>query len=667
MHAFVRFEFLPYIFFLISGVIVVAGARGSDRLGMSMIRCSSLRRSDWPRPSNRRRSLAVAAILRLVVVLLTAGTGNTALAHSSQTLWPGGRWEPGPARYGVMIQQNVTIPMSDGVLLDATIGYPTDLKTGARERGRFPVILTESPYQAIGTTSAVNQYFVQHGYIFVEVTPRGTQASGGLFDYWGAQDAQDGVAIVDWVAHQLDGSNGVIGLYGCSYSGVLAIAAAEALGPDSGVKAMVTQCPVSDMYQDLIPGGIPGPSISSLSFIPLITGAHPDAIAFVAALQSEINAGGPRAFAGHPHWRARDRIPKAGNIVKNNIATLIWEGWDSSGPRSDLNLYTALQNAHRHKSVFGPMSPNQPASGKYQIVMGPWGHGVGLDDGISLEWFDTFLKRVNTNIDKTDTPMHLYERGTNRWINTAQYPIASKDKRMYLNAGGALTKSKPSGPGSDQILWADATTPGASLTFQTAPFAAGGTIAGPISASLYASSTNTNLQLMVTLADIAPDGTETTFVNGGVIGSLRDVDKNRSWFDANGVNVQPHLSLSANAYLKPGVVYRFDFSLFPRLQSILPGHSLRATISSKLPASQCGPTSYNSGCVHTVPQIQTLSGGTYSLQRSGQYPSALNLPILPYRALPTAASVVTPTSGGFSVPIDWDSRSHSDHHHHGDD
>ena len=47
------------------------------------------------------------------------------------------------------------------------------------------------------------------------------------------------------------------------------------------------------------------------------------------------------------------------------------------------------------------MNPKQNTTGRYQIVIGPWKHGQGLDDSIQLEWYDTWLKGKDTGIADT--------------------------------------------------------------------------------------------------------------------------------------------------------------------------------------------------------------------------------------------------------------------------
>ena len=38
------------------------------------------------------------------------------------------------------------VTMDDGVVLNGSVAYPTDLKTGKRASGRFPVVVEHIPY-----------------------------------------------------------------------------------------------------------------------------------------------------------------------------------------------------------------------------------------------------------------------------------------------------------------------------------------------------------------------------------------------------------------------------------------------------------------------------------------------------------------------------------------
>src|SRR4051812_48727759 len=174
------------------------------------------------RPAVRRRHAALTAA---AVLFATIGAVATvAPAHAASV----SDWDPGPAAYGTTQVTDVQIPMDDGVTLVGDVTYPTDLKTGERSAKKFPVLLTQNPYICQNPTTAQvlsgnPEYYVTHGYIFAMVCVRGTGRSGGTMDYFSPRERKDGVALVDWAAHHLDGSNGKIGLIGCSYLGLTQI------------------------------------------------------------------------------------------------------------------------------------------------------------------------------------------------------------------------------------------------------------------------------------------------------------------------------------------------------------------------------------------------------------------------------------------------------------
>jgi uncharacterized protein len=300
------------------------------------------------------------------------------------------------------------------------------------------------------------------------------------------------------------------------------------------------------------------------------------------------------------------------------------------------------------------MRPDQRATGRYQIISGDWGHGGGLDQAIMLEWYDTFVKRQNTGIDKIHTPLHLYERGSNRWINAAQYPIVSDYTKLYLGPKGELARQPIRADQTDTLVWEQPDQPGGLLTFETRPFAKGATLAGHVSATVHASSSNTNLELIASLYDVAPNGTATLVTNGAVLGSQRARVRERSWYDEDGTPVLPYLAQKRDDYLIPGHTYRLEIALSPRQRAIVPGNRLRLTLTTQTPTAVCAGGGTDP-CVPTAPQAATLPRGVYTIHYGKRTASSLNLPLLPYGFFATATGGVTATSGGANVPLDWSS------------
>jgi len=92
--------------------------------------------------------------------------------------------------------------------------------------------------------------------------------------------------------------------------------------------------------------------------------------------------------------------------------------------------------------------------------------------GLQLAWFDRWLKDDPTGIDHTSKPLHLYQLGANRWVDTANYPVSGVTPSTYYLAGGPSGSSAPSGndgvltrtsttsaAGADQVTYSPGTSP----------------------------------------------------------------------------------------------------------------------------------------------------------------------------------------------------------------
>ena len=209
------------------------------------------------------------------------------------------------------------------------------------------------------------------------------------------------------------------------------------------------------------------------------------------------------------------------------------------------------------------------------------------------------------------------------------------------------------------------------VSFSTPPVVKGATLAGPISATIFASSSNTNLELIAKLYDVAPDGTAALISKGALLGSLRALDLEKSWTDTNGTIIWPWQTWDKDVYLTPEQVYRFEISLAARQWGVRPNHRLRFELTTQNPTDICptsGPPPVNGGdvCGMTAPQRATLPGGTYKIKIGPHWPSALNLPQLPLVAFPSAAASVPPTAWSEerrtldtpedTLPRDWESK-----------
>ncbi|MCP1661236.1 CocE/NonD family hydrolase [Neisseria perflava] len=559
---------------------------------------------------------------------------QTAL-EATQVEYPQG-WRMPAARYGAEIVKNVKITMDDGVKLDADIAYPTDLANGKRAAGNFPVIVEHMPYERFGAVIPVNSFFAEHGYISMKVRARGTGKSEGEINFLGKRDGEDGKNIIDWAGSKLQGSDGKVALIGCSWPGAIALNDAAYAGKNSPLKAVIAACSgLENMSrQSWLNAGMPPQSFWLFdAFGQNLTGDTAAGGRFFNALTQDVLSGKDQGLAGGDYWRERGSAKLAENIVVNDVPVLLWAGWKGVVEMGAVRAYQALQNAYAGRDVFAPMSSNQPTSPKWQLIMGGWDHGQGLDMGLALEWFNTWVKGENTGLQNTQTPMHVFERGTDRWLNLKGFEQV--EATQWQLASGSLSL-KNSQSGSDTLRYAQPSDNDGTLSYLSLPLKDGATLSGGITATIYAKSSNQNMLLIGRLYDVAPNGTETLISRGAVLGSQHELDEAKSWKDSQGVITWAWPKLDKETLLEPNSTYRFDLALSPRQWGVQPNHRLRFELTTQTPEARCPkqgamPKNDTEPCRLTKAQEASIPGGVYTVLYGKDTPSSLNLPQLPYK------------------------------------
>ena len=152
---------------------------------------------------------------------------------------------PANRQYRVVTEKDVPMVTRDGVTLYADIVRPD-------APGRFPVLLSRTPYGKGGSTdpNGPNTFFARYGYVSVTQDCRGRWASEGDYDTI-FQEAADGYDAVEWAA-RLPWSDGRVGTTGQSYLGLTQylIACNDPMPPSLRVMAPVSAS--SDYHQSWI-------------------------------------------------------------------------------------------------------------------------------------------------------------------------------------------------------------------------------------------------------------------------------------------------------------------------------------------------------------------------------------------------------------------------------
>lgn len=248
-----------------------------------------------------------------------------------------------------------------------------------------------------------------------------------------------------------------------------------------------------------------------------------------------------------------------------------------------------------------------------RLIIGPWGHllpyttpasrGAGdIDFGPNalidlnetlLRWFDYWLKDVDNGI-MDEPPVSIFTLGENRWQYLSDWPPPNMRQVRYflhsggeantLNGNGTLSTFPPDQEQADTYVY-DPDDPVPSLggnnlavdmgvqdqrpveerhdvlVYTSEPFTQALEITGPVSVTLWASSSAVDTDFTAKLVDVHPDGYAQNLLNGIIRARYRD-------------------SASAPELMEVGKPYRFTIELWATSNVFLPGHRLCLEISS---------------------------------------------------------------------------------------
>jgi hypothetical protein len=213
-----------------------------------------------------------------------------------------------------------------------------------------------------------------------------------------------------------------------------------------------------------------------------------------------------------------------------------------------------------------------------------------------VRWFDYWLKGIDTGI--LDEPLvQLYATGSNQWLHGDTYPLPETELTSFYLSSEQGAHAESGGGHLSRELSSDAVefdayvydpgepTPGPFdyidrndlsgyeavlarrgdlLDYETPPFEEPLTVVGPISVTLYASSSARDTDWFATLYEVDADGTLARYITRGMI---------RARF---------RNSLEQPELLEENGVYQYALDLGHTGRTFEPGSGLRLVVSSAL-------------------------------------------------------------------------------------
>jgi putative CocE/NonD family hydrolase len=560
------------------------------------------------------------------------------------------------------------ITMRDGIQLATYITLPADAD-GNPVTDPLPTILIQTAYNGflgrVVPEIGVDRYMVKHGYATVIVDVRGTGQSFGEWKAFDATEQADYTEAVNWVKTQ-PWFNGSIALQGYSYLSITSMLTAEQ--GDPAVKAGFAGATIGDGLRGIAGTGAEmnaefmsvWMTLTTLCGIiePQMFGDNQQvgyellkehlqnaATGFQLPMLLKGLAGDPSVVYDGDFWSVRSPLE---NTDKIKVPVFEYGGlWDIF-QRDEPLYFERLKGRVPVKLLINPADHLQGAFG-----LGMSTAGLPPLDHIQLQWFDQYVKGMNSGADQIPN-VTQYMTGLNKYVVTTDWPHpAATAQRYYLHGDTTVSASLPEVDEPvhkvTQDVFGGICSPSASVwslgilgilpvpclqnddavdknnaNFETAPMMEPLALNGPIEADIYVSSTADEVPVSVRVDDVQPDGTAIFLTDGLLLGSAAEVDLTRAR-TLGGEMIQPWHAFTQDTSHKVGKnnIVQAAVEIFPTSAVIETGHRLRISIGSgNLPQGlPPGPT-----------LLQSL-GGTISIYNDAQHPSSVVLPVVPMASL----------------------------------
>ena len=495
-----------------------------------------------------------------------------------------------------------------------------------------------------------------------------------------SSDAYDTIA---WLLENIEGHNGKVGLWGISWPGF--VAAASMIDAHPALAAVSPQSPMTDYYFD--DGFHNGATMLSTQYaisqyfyhdhdephseaisVNNVPPSYADEYSYFLNLgpASNILATLPKEgqpswqeFIDHPayddHWKAKRILPHLQNVAP---AVLTVGGWfDAEDLYGIFNMYQAVEAQN-------PGIDNM-------LAVGPWQHGgwarySGDSHGqirfgsetaheyhrtIELPFFERYLKGAG---EGALPEMSGYDTGSNQWKSFDHWPPATAVQReLYLQADGGLAFIAPPGeqghdafvsdpanpvPYTDEIgtrfssVWHRymsldqrfaARRPDV-LVYQTEPLEEDLTLAGPIQANLWVSTSAGDADWIVKLVDVYPDTADNP--SGLPIGI--HMGGYQMHVRSEVIRGRYRNSFEKPEPFEPGVPAAVNLTLQDLLHTFKAGHRIMVQIqSSWFPMVDRNPQKYVQNIFEA--KAEDYIKATHTVYRSSNHPTHLTVLTVP--------------------------------------
>ena len=373
-------------------------------------------------------------------------------------------------------------------------------------------------------------------------------------------ESTDTYDTIEWLVNNIPNNNGKVGLWGISYPGFYA--AMGAIDAHPALKAVSPQAPIADWFlgDDVHHNGAFCPA-ANFGFFYAFELTKTENFLHWQEFEFPTNDGyqffldmGPIKNTNRKYFKNKIKFWK--KILKHGTYDEFWQSRNNLASLKNVNPAVMVvggwfdaENAYGALQTYQAIEKNSPGSSNI-LIMGPWYHGGWVrSDGnylgnisfgsktgefyvknIELPFFNYFLK----NKGELELPeAYVFETGSNQWKEYKNWPPKnSLQKNIYLSGNKTLTFNSPQ---NEDIFYdeyiSDPTNPvpftseittgvpkpymvedqrfvaGRTdvLVYESEVFKTDITIAGPIIADLFVSTTGTDSDWIVKLIDVFPD------------------------------------------------------------------------------------------------------------------------------------------------------------------